>query len=283
MSACAPLTCGSRAAPPAAYSDRMSAPAHPAVLDLIGNAPLVPVTRFDTGPCPLLLKLESQNPGGSIKDSIGVAMIEAAERDGRLQPGGTVVEATRQHSAPRSMAPAATSARATPTPTRTSPRAWHATSPARSSPTSSTTPPTRSRTRPEPAPRSGPDRPRPRRDCRRRRLGRHDHRPDALLLQGAAEARLRARRPGRLDPGRVRAPRHHRRGGLVGRRRHRRRLRARHRRPERRDHRVLDLRQRDLRAIAESSPRSTTPSRARSIGGRWNSASTSSCTRPPST
>jgi cystathionine beta-synthase len=66
----------------------------PAVLDLIGNTPLVPVTRFDTGVCTLLLKLESQNPGGSIKDRIGVAMIEAAERDGRLRTGGTVVEAT---------------------------------------------------------------------------------------------------------------------------------------------------------------------------------------------
>jgi cystathionine beta-synthase len=68
--------------------------ARPAVLDLIGNTPLVRVTRFDTGPCTLLLKLESQNPGGSIKDRIGVAMIEAAERDGRLREGGTVVEAT---------------------------------------------------------------------------------------------------------------------------------------------------------------------------------------------
>jgi cystathionine beta-synthase len=66
----------------------------PAVLDLIGNTPLVRVTRFDTGCCELYLKLESQNPGGSIKDRIGLAMIEAAERDGRLQPGGTVVEAT---------------------------------------------------------------------------------------------------------------------------------------------------------------------------------------------
>ena len=66
----------------------------PAVLDLIGNTPLVQVTRFDTGPCTLLLKLESQNPGGSIKDRVGVAMIEAAERDGRLRSGGTVVEAT---------------------------------------------------------------------------------------------------------------------------------------------------------------------------------------------
>jgi cystathionine beta-synthase len=66
----------------------------PAVLDLIGNTPLVPVTRLDTGPCTLFLKLESQNPGGSIKDRIGLAMIDAAERDGRLKPGGTVVEAT---------------------------------------------------------------------------------------------------------------------------------------------------------------------------------------------
>jgi len=72
----------------------MTDPNRPAVLDLIGNTPLVPVTRFDTGACTLLLKLESQNPGGSIKDRVGVAMIEAAERDGRLQPGGTVVEAT---------------------------------------------------------------------------------------------------------------------------------------------------------------------------------------------
>jgi cystathionine beta-synthase len=68
--------------------------AAPAVLDLIGNTPLVEVTRFDTGPCTLFLKLESQNPGGSIKDRIGRSMIEAAERDGRLRPGGTVVEAT---------------------------------------------------------------------------------------------------------------------------------------------------------------------------------------------
>ncbi len=72
----------------------MTTAARPAVLDLIGNTPMVEITRFDTGPCRLFLKLESQNPGGSIKDRIGVAMIEAAERDGRLQPGGTVVEAT---------------------------------------------------------------------------------------------------------------------------------------------------------------------------------------------
>jgi cystathionine beta-synthase len=66
----------------------------PALFSLIGNTPLAEVTRLDTGPCQLFLKLESQNPGGSIKDRIGMAMIEAAEADGRLQPGGTIIEAT---------------------------------------------------------------------------------------------------------------------------------------------------------------------------------------------
>jgi cystathionine beta-synthase len=61
---------------------------------LIGNTPLIEITRLDTGPCQLFLKLESQNPGGSIKDRIGMSMIEAAEADGRLQPGGTIIEAT---------------------------------------------------------------------------------------------------------------------------------------------------------------------------------------------
>ena len=63
-------------------------------LDLIGNTPMVELTRFDTGPCRLFVKLENQNPGGSIKDRIGKSMIEAAERDGRLKPGGLIVEAT---------------------------------------------------------------------------------------------------------------------------------------------------------------------------------------------
>src|SRR5476651_2273945 len=66
----------------------------PALFGLIGNTPLVEVTRLDTGPCQLFLKLESQNPGGSIKDRIGLSIIEAAEADGRLQPGGTIIEAT---------------------------------------------------------------------------------------------------------------------------------------------------------------------------------------------
>jgi cystathionine beta-synthase len=64
------------------------------VLALIGNTPMVRLESFDTGPCALFVKLESQNPGGSIKDRIGLAMIEAAERDGTLRPGSTIVEAT---------------------------------------------------------------------------------------------------------------------------------------------------------------------------------------------
>ena len=63
-------------------------------LDLIGNTPMVEVKNLDTGPCRLFLKLENQNPGGSIKDRVARAMIEAAEADGRLKPGGTIIEAT---------------------------------------------------------------------------------------------------------------------------------------------------------------------------------------------
>jgi cystathionine beta-synthase len=63
-------------------------------LDLIGRTPMLELTGFDTGPCRLFVKLESANPGGSIKDRIARSMIEAAEADGRLKPGGTLVEAT---------------------------------------------------------------------------------------------------------------------------------------------------------------------------------------------
>src|SRR5213076_1701944 len=66
----------------------------PAILSLIGDTPLVEVTRVDTGPCHLFLKLENQNPTGSIKDRVALAMVEAAERDGQLGPGGTIIEAT---------------------------------------------------------------------------------------------------------------------------------------------------------------------------------------------
>jgi cystathionine beta-synthase len=64
------------------------------LLDLIGKTPMVEVTRIDTGPCRLFLKLEAQNPGGSIKDRIALSMIAAAEQEGWLKPGGTIVEAT---------------------------------------------------------------------------------------------------------------------------------------------------------------------------------------------
>jgi cystathionine beta-synthase len=63
-------------------------------LELVGNTPLVRLARLDAGPCELFVKLENQNPGGSIKDRIALSMIEAAERSGALQPGATVVEAT---------------------------------------------------------------------------------------------------------------------------------------------------------------------------------------------
>ncbi|MDX1921788.1 MAG: cystathionine beta-synthase [Alphaproteobacteria bacterium] len=64
------------------------------VLELVGNTPLVKVNHLDCGPCELFLKLESHNPGGSIKDRIALSMITAAEQDGSLKPGGTLVEAT---------------------------------------------------------------------------------------------------------------------------------------------------------------------------------------------
>jgi len=66
----------------------------PAILSLIGDTPLVEITRLDTGPCQLFVKLENQNPTGSIKDRVALAMIEAAEAEGKLQPGGTIIEAT---------------------------------------------------------------------------------------------------------------------------------------------------------------------------------------------
>ncbi len=67
---------------------------HPSVLDLIGNTPIIEARNLDTGPCRLFLKLENQNPGGSVKDRIGVSMIEAAEQRGELKPGATIVEGT---------------------------------------------------------------------------------------------------------------------------------------------------------------------------------------------
>ena len=65
------------------------------IVDLMGNTPLVRLSRVTEGLAPLVLaKVEYLNPGGSVKDRIAVRMIEAAEADGRLKPGGTIVEPT---------------------------------------------------------------------------------------------------------------------------------------------------------------------------------------------
>jgi cystathionine beta-synthase len=68
------------------------------VLSTIGNTPMLELHNLDTGLCRLFVKLENQNPTGSIKDRIGLSMIEQAERDGRIRPGGdppvTIIEAT---------------------------------------------------------------------------------------------------------------------------------------------------------------------------------------------
>jgi cystathionine beta-synthase len=68
---------------------------YPTVLDLVGNTPIVRLDRISRDvPGTILAKLEYMNPGGSNKDRIGISMIEAAEREGKLRPGGTIVEPT---------------------------------------------------------------------------------------------------------------------------------------------------------------------------------------------
>ena len=69
-------------------------PIHSSILELIGNTPIIKAQRLDVGVCELYLKMESANPGGSIKDRIGLSMIEAAEKRGDLKPGATLVEGT---------------------------------------------------------------------------------------------------------------------------------------------------------------------------------------------
>jgi len=64
------------------------------ILEMVGCTPMLEITKFDTGPCRLFLKLELANPAGSIKDRIGMSMIEQAEARGDLEPGDTIVEAT---------------------------------------------------------------------------------------------------------------------------------------------------------------------------------------------
>jgi len=68
---------------------------YPTVIDLVGDTPIVRLDRISSDvPGTILAKLDHLNPGGSVKDRIGLAMIEAAEREGKLQPGGTIVEPT---------------------------------------------------------------------------------------------------------------------------------------------------------------------------------------------
>jgi cysteine synthase A len=67
---------------------------HGNIGELIGNTPLVRIRRINTGRADVLVKLESSNPGGSVKDRIALAMIEAAEREGHLKPGGLLIEPT---------------------------------------------------------------------------------------------------------------------------------------------------------------------------------------------
>jgi cystathionine beta-synthase len=72
----------------------MTLPVFQNALEMIGRTPLLAVNHLDTGPCSLFLKLENQNPGGSIKDRVGLYLIEEAETEGRIKPGGTLIEAT---------------------------------------------------------------------------------------------------------------------------------------------------------------------------------------------
>ena len=64
------------------------------LLDMVGNTPMLEVTKMDTGNCRLFLKLENQNPGGSIKDRVGLMMVQEAERQGHIRPGDRIIEAT---------------------------------------------------------------------------------------------------------------------------------------------------------------------------------------------
>ncbi len=81
-----------------ANADRPLAPVYPSVIEMIGNTPMLELSRLDFGPCRVFGKLELMNPAGSIKDRIGLSMIEAAERDGIIDPAGepkpTLIEAT---------------------------------------------------------------------------------------------------------------------------------------------------------------------------------------------
>jgi len=75
-------------------TSELQMPVYNSVLDLIGDTPVVRINHMEAGPCELFIKLESQNPGGSIKDRIGLRMVEDAEAEGKIRPGSTLVEGT---------------------------------------------------------------------------------------------------------------------------------------------------------------------------------------------
>jgi cystathionine beta-synthase len=87
-------TTSSRAPSASSGASAPLAPIFGNVLEMVGNTPMLRITRIDTGPCELYVKLESLNPGNSIKDRIAVSMVEAAEREGTLKPGSRIIEAT---------------------------------------------------------------------------------------------------------------------------------------------------------------------------------------------
>ena len=64
------------------------------IVDVIGNTPHIRINRLFGNDYEVWIKLEKQNPGGSIKDRVALSMINEAERTGQLQPGGTIIEAT---------------------------------------------------------------------------------------------------------------------------------------------------------------------------------------------
>lgn len=89
------MSVGEKKWPVTSADDRLKEEIYHDVLEIIGNTPLVRLNRVSKGlKATLLAKLEFLNPGGSVKDRIGMAMIEEAERKGVLKPGGTIVEAT---------------------------------------------------------------------------------------------------------------------------------------------------------------------------------------------
>jgi cystathionine beta-synthase len=219
----------------------------------------VRVTRLDTGPCALFLKLESQNPGGSIKDRIGLSMIEAAERDGRprgpgapwsRRPPATPASAWRWWRGPRAIAVVLVVPDKMSTEKVLHLKALGAEVHVTRSDVGKGHPPTTRISRP------GCDR-HPRRVLRRpvqqsRQPLAHERSTgpeiwaqmgqdvDAIVCGvgsggtiagltrffrcGASRARVRARRPGRIDRRRVHAQRRDRHGRLLGGRRHRRGL-----------------------------------------------------------